>query len=36
LRTENGTSTAQRVIEFSVSDGDGGVSNKVTKTVNVS
>jgi hypothetical protein len=37
FRTTGGTSTVQRVIEFSVSDGDGGgVSNKVTKTVNVS
>jgi len=37
FRTENGTSTAQRVIEFSLTDGDGGgASNKVNKTVNVS
>jgi len=36
FRTVAGTSTAQRVIEFSVSDGDGGgVSNRVNKTVNV-
>jgi len=36
FRTVNGTSTVQRVIEFSVSDGGGGASNKVNKTVNVS
>jgi len=35
FRTVSGTSTAQRVIEFSLTDGDGGVSNKVNKTVNV-
>ena len=36
FRTVNGTSTAQRTIEFSLTDGDGGASNKVNKTVNVS
>ena len=35
FRTVNGTSTAQRTIEFSLTDGDGGASNKVNKTVNV-
>jgi len=36
FRTVNGTSTAQRGIEFSLTDGDGdGLSNKVNKTVNV-
>jgi len=35
FRTVSGASTVQRVIEFSVTDGDGGASNKVTKTVNV-
>ena len=37
FRTAGGTSTAQRVIEFCLTDGDGGgASNKVNKTVNVS
>jgi len=36
FRTVGGTSTVQRVVEFSVTDGDGGASNKVNKTVNVS
>lgn len=36
FRTTDGTSTAQRVIEFSLTDGDGGLSNNATKTVNVS
>ena len=35
FRTAGGNSTAQRVIEFSLTDGDGGASNKVNKTVNV-
>jgi hypothetical protein len=36
FRTNSGTSTAQRKIAFSVTDGDGGSSDIVTKTVNVS
>lgn len=36
FRTTGGTSTAQRTLEFSLSDGDGGTSGIVTKTVNVS
>jgi len=36
FRTTGVSPVGQRVIEFSVSDGDGGASNKVTKTVNVS
>jgi len=36
FRTFNGTSTDQRVIEFSLTDGDGGgANNKVNKMVNV-
>ena len=35
FRTAGGNSTARRVIEFSLTDGDGGASNKVNKTVNV-
>ncbi len=35
FQTVNGTSTAQRLIDFTVSDGDGGLSNKVRKSVNI-
>jgi len=35
FHTVNGTSTTQRVVEFSLTDGDGGVSNRATKMVNV-
>jgi len=35
FQTVSGTSTARRVVEFSLTDGDGGVSNAVTKSVNV-
>jgi len=33
--TVGATTTAPRVVEFALMDGDGGVSNKATKTVNV-
>lgn len=36
FRTTAGTSTAQRALEFSLTDGEGGASGLVTKTVNVS
>jgi hypothetical protein len=36
FRTIGASPTTQRVIEFSLTDGDGGVSNKVNVTVNVS
>jgi len=35
FRTVGATNTTQRVVEFSVTDGDGRASGKVTKTVNV-
>jgi len=35
FRTVGSTSTVQRVVSFTVTDGDGGTSNTLTKTVNV-
>ena len=35
FRTVNAATSLQRVVEFSLTDGDGSASNKVTKTVNV-
>jgi len=35
FRTVGGTSTVPRSVEFSITDGDGGASDRLTKTVNV-
>jgi ELWxxDGT repeat protein len=35
FRTVQGSSTAQRLVVFTLTDGDGGVSDEQTKTINV-
>lgn len=36
FRTQGTTSTTQRIISFNLTDGDGGTSNTITRTVNIS
>ncbi len=36
FRTTSSASTAQRILSFTLTDGDGGTSNTLTKTINVS